>query len=264
MAADYPNVHLHVAPMPEMFGTHHSKMMVLFRHDNTAQVIIHTANMIAKDWTNMTNGVWMSPSLPELKDTEYIPAPEDMAVGRGERFKHDLMNYFKAYELYGPTCKALVEKLKRYDFTAVRGSLIASVPGRHEVDEESDATRWGWHGLRNTLNHIPCQQGGSEVVAQISSIATLGPKDNWLRGTLFSALSAAQSQGPKGSEPKFKVVFPTADEVRRSLDGYESGGSIHTKIQSRQQAQQLQYLRPIFYHWANDSSRGICKCALRR
>lgn len=262
MAAEYPNVQLHVAPMPEMFGTHHSKMMILFRHDNTAQVIIHTANMIAKDWTNMTNGVWMSPLLPELNDTENIPAPETMAVGSGRKFKHDLMNYLRAYDLYRPTCKTLIEKLTRYDFKAVQGCLIASVPGRHDVDEESDATRWGWHGLRSALQNIPCQQGGSEIVAQISSIATLGPKDSWLRGTLFSALSAAQNQTPKGSEPKFKVVFPTADEVRRSLDGYASGGSIHTKIQSRQQAQQLQYMRPIFYHWANDSSKGVGRSAV--
>jgi tyrosyl-DNA phosphodiesterase 1 len=48
-AAQYSNVGLHAAFMPEMFGTHHSKMMILLRHDDTAQVIIHTANMIAKD-----------------------------------------------------------------------------------------------------------------------------------------------------------------------------------------------------------------------
>ena len=39
--------------MPEAFGTHHSKMMVLFRRDETVQVIIHTANMIPRDWRNV-------------------------------------------------------------------------------------------------------------------------------------------------------------------------------------------------------------------
>lgn len=33
----YPNVEPIVAYMPEPFGTHHSKMMILLRHDNLAQ-----------------------------------------------------------------------------------------------------------------------------------------------------------------------------------------------------------------------------------
>jgi tyrosyl-DNA phosphodiesterase-1 len=57
-------------------------------------------------------------------------------------------------------------------------------------------------------------------------------------------------------KPDFKVVFPTADEIRSSLDGYHSGHSIHTKIASSQQEKQLQYLRPMFCHWANDSPKG--------
>lgn len=236
-------------------------MMILFRHDDTAQVIIHTANMIAKDWTNMTNGVWMSPRLPRAANTVRGPTSgwPEMTLGSGGKFQYDLLNYLKAYDSRRPTCKALVEKLKQYDFQAVRASLVASVPGRHAADEESATTHWGWCGLRDVLKHIPCQQGPSEIVAQISSIATLGPKDTWLRGTLFSALSAAKNQPSKECDVTFKVVYPTADEVRRSLDGYASGGSIHTRIQSAQQAQQLQYLRPIFHHWANDSIKGIGK-----
>lgn len=33
----YPNVEPIVAYMPERFGTHHSKMMILLRHDDLAQ-----------------------------------------------------------------------------------------------------------------------------------------------------------------------------------------------------------------------------------
>lgn len=45
-AESYPNVQLIPAYMPDPFGTHHTKMMILFRHDDFAQVVIHTANMI--------------------------------------------------------------------------------------------------------------------------------------------------------------------------------------------------------------------------
>lgn len=242
--------------MPEMFGTHHSKMMILLRHDDTAQVIIHTANMIARDWTNMTQSVWRSPLLPLLKRPQAQGTAGDgrlPSMGSGEKFKIDLLNYLQEYDRRRTVCRALVEKLKRYDFSAIRAALIASVPGRHNVHDDSK-TKWGWAGLKQALRNVPVQEGKAEIVVQISSIATLGPTDTWLRRCLFDALKTSKNGAQ--DEPSFKVVFPTPDEIRKSLDGYESGGSIHTKIQSAQQAKQLLYLRPVFCHWANDAPRG--------
>ncbi|KAJ6786733.1 hypothetical protein PWT90_01989 [Aphanocladium album] len=255
-ASKFPNVKIHVAPMPEMFGTHHSKMLVLFRRDDTAQVIIHTANMISKDWTNMTNAVWISPILPELvKTEEAMTSPEGMAQGSGERFKVDLLNYLEAYDKMRPTCTALVGKLKSFDFSAIKGSLIASVPGTHKTHEVADGTHWGWDAMARALRQVPCQPGKSKVTVQISSIATLGATDAWLHGTLFKALS--KEQDVAAAPPEFKVIFPTADEIRASLDGYKSGGSIHTKRQSKQQEMQLKYLQPVFHHWmADDESKA--------
>ncbi|PFH62582.1 hypothetical protein XA68_13002 [Ophiocordyceps unilateralis] len=247
-ATQFPNVHLHVAPMPEMFGTHHSKMMVLFRRDDTAQVVIHTANMIPKDWTNMTNAVWRSPLLPRLS------AAHESSSSVGESFKAALLAYLASYDRRGPVCKPLADQLSAYDFSAVRAALVASVPGRHDARARSGPL-WGWAALERCLRSVPCKAGDSEVVVQISSMATLGPRDDWLQKTLFDSLARCKAQQP-AARPRFKIVFPTADEVRQSLDGYASGGSIHTKTQSRQQASQLEYLRPMLHHWANDCRRG--------
>lgn len=258
-ASEFGNVELHTAFMPEMFGTHHSKMMILFRHDDTAQVIIHTANMIAKDWTNMTNAVWVSPPLPKTPESagSYIPSsPEQYPIGSGERFKVDLLNYLRFYDRRKATCRPLSNQLSKYDFSAVRGALVASVPGIHDAHDVTE-TNWAWAGLKRTLRAVPCNDGDSTIAVQISSIATLGAKDDWLQKTMFDALS--RSTNPNLKTPRFKVVFPTSDEIRQSLDGYVAGGSIHTKIQSQQQAKQLQYLRPILHHWANDSSEGRSK-----
>ncbi|OHE95703.1 tyrosyl-DNA phosphodiesterase [Colletotrichum orchidophilum] len=255
-AEAYPNVELHGAFMPEMFGTHHTKMMVLIRHDDSAQVIIHTANMIAKDWTNMTNGVWRSPILPLLQENNVEDAsPDSHPFGTGEKFKHDLLSYLRAYNVRRPILIALVEELRKYDFSTVRATLIASVPGRHPVHDTSQTT-WGWPALKRALRNVPVQEGKSEIVVQISSIATLGPTDSWLQKSLFDSLTVSKNNSLKTPRPTFKVVFPTADEIRQSLDGYASGASIHTKIQSQQQAKQLAYLRPIFCHWANDAPHG--------
>ncbi|KZL80068.1 tyrosyl-dna phosphodiesterase [Colletotrichum incanum] len=255
-AEAYPNVELHGAFMPEMFGTHHSKMMILIRHDDSAQIIIHTANMIAKDWTNMTNALWRSPVLPLLPDNRVEDvSTNEHPFGTGGRFKHDILSYLRAYNARRPTLRTLVDQLRNYDFSSVRATLIASVPGRHPIHDTS-RTAWGWPALKRTLRSVPIQEGKSEVVVQISSIATLGASDSWIQKCLFDSLAVSKNHSLSTPKPKFRVVFPTADEIRQSLDGYSSGGSIHTKIQSKQQARQLQYLRPMFCHWANDAPEG--------
>ncbi|KAH8659164.1 tyrosyl-DNA phosphodiesterase [Tricladium varicosporioides] len=248
-AQRYPNIKLHTAFMPEMFGTHHSKMLILLRHDDTAQVIIHTANMIAFDWTNMTQAVWKSPLLP--KNTGSL-SMEDVSsvIGSGSKFKLDLLNYLKAYDTRRVICKPLIVQLQEYDFSAIRAALIASVPGKQGIETDSESI-WGWPGLKKILKSVPVQLGEPEIVIQISSIATLGQNDKWLDKTLFHALRATKNMDdPKA---KFKIIFPTADEIRRSLNGYSSGNAIHLKVQSAAQAKQLQYLKPFLCHWAGDA-----------
>lgn len=241
--------------MSEMFGTHHSKMMVILRSDDTAQVVIHTANMIAKDWTNMTNAVWRSPKLPRLGEQDaLLQQGQQLPVGSGTRFKVDLLAYLAQYELYRPTCKELADRLVNFDFSSIRAAFIASVPGRHNF-RNAKSPAWGWTALQRCLGRVPVERGQSQIVVQISSIATLGAKDDWLQNTLFNSL-ATSSLALNTRRPRFKVVFPTADEIRNSIDGYASGRSIHTKIQSPQQIRQLSYLKPMLHHWANDSANG--------
>ncbi|KUJ16796.1 tyrosyl-DNA phosphodiesterase [Mollisia scopiformis] len=249
-AEKYPNVSLHTAYMPEMFGTHHTKMLMLLRHDDTAQVIIHTANMIEFDWTNMAQALWKSPLLPKMSSDASEP-PESPPMGSGEKFKLDFLNYLRAYDGKRTICKPIIEKLLQYDFSEIRAALVGSVPGKQGIETDSK-TLWGWAGLKEALKSVPVTEPETEpeIVAQISSIATLGPNDKWLDKTLFKALST--SKNVISSKPSFKVIFPTADEIRRSLNGYASGSAIHTKIQSAQQQKQLQYLKPLFCHWAGD------------
>lgn len=262
-AARYPNVSLHPVYLPEMFGTHHSKMLILLRHDDTAQVIIHTANMIPRDWTNMTQAAWSSPMLPLLNPSQPPPPNPNPPIGSGEKFKIDLLNYLHAYDPQRRRiCKPIADKLARYDFSTVKGALIASVPGRFRTDA-SAPTRFGWPAIKETLKSVPVSSSSkADIAIQISSIATLGPTDTWLRNTFLPSLSVASASSSSSSSSlsgvvDYKVIFPTPDEIRRSLDGYASGASIHTKTQSSQQAKQLVYLHPRFYHWANDCPKGV-------
>lgn len=83
----------------------------------------------------------------------------------------------------------------------------------------------------------------------MSSVGSLGQTDKWLKDVLFASLSP---QSSSSQHPKYSIIFPTADEIRRSLNGYGSGGSIHMKLQSALQQKQLQYMRPYLRHWAGD------------
>ncbi|PGH27033.1 hypothetical protein AJ80_01218 [Polytolypa hystricis UAMH7299] len=262
----YPNVEAVVAYMPEPFGTHHSKIMILIRHDGQAQVVIHTSNMIPGDWANMSQAVWRSPLLPELSSPQIESESRTVGdAGSGSRFKRDLLSYLKAY---GATkTGSLVKELRRYDFSSIRAALIASVPSRQEVGEldSEKQSLWGWPALKDTLRHVPVSRAPDitkqkpHIVVQISSVATLGQTDKWLKDTFFNSLSAHHNDPKRGSpppNPKFSIIFPTPDEIRRSLNGYGSGGSIHMKLQSAQQQKQLQYMKPYLCRWAGDNAHS--------
>ena len=93
----------------------------------------------------------------------------------------------------------------------------------------------------------------------MSSVATLGKTDNWLRNVFFAALAAHTSNSKTvarhshNDTVKYSIIFPTADEIRRSLNGYASGGSIHMKLRTPAQHRQLQYVRPYLCKWAGDT-----------
>ncbi|KAJ5176004.1 uncharacterized protein N7482_001881 [Penicillium canariense] len=254
----YANVEPVIAYMAERFGTHHSKMMILLRHDDLAQVVIHTANMIHGDWTNMTQAVWRSPLLPLQKPGTPATASMRPAFGTGARFKRDLLSYLKEYGQ--KKTGSLVRELNRFDFDLVRATLIASAPSKQVVSslDSDESTLWGWPALKDALSRIPRHskiQKEAElppkqphIVIQISSIASLGQTDKWLKEIFFKALAPR----PTTPQPKYSIIFPTPDEIRRSLEGYGSGGSIHMKTQSAPQQKQLRYMRPYLCHWAGD------------
>ncbi|KAK8167690.1 tyrosyl-DNA phosphodiesterase I [Phyllosticta citrichinensis] len=276
-AQQYPNLEVVTAYMPEPFGTHHSKMLIHFRADDTAQVVIHTANMIPQDWTNMTQAVWRSPLLPlllpELTTTpsNSVHSQQRHPIGSGPRFGSDLNAYLSAY---GARLRPLANRIAHHDFRGVRAALVASVPGRVKLNECDSARRtaWGWVGLQEVLAARPQShsagatgaeteednQGKGVVVAQVSSIASLGATDKWLQhfhAVLSTPASSANSSSPAAQPADadklpLRIVFPTPAEIRRSLDGYASGGSIHTKTQANAtQRKQAEYLRPYMCRW---------------
>ncbi|KEF59929.1 uncharacterized protein A1O9_04777 [Exophiala aquamarina CBS 119918] len=256
----WPNVEAIAAYLPDQFGTHHSKMFVLFTHDDLAQVVIHTANMLNKDWSNMTQAIWQSPLLPKLHENS------DCAIGRygsGSRFKYDFMVYLNAY---GSKTKALRGQLDQYDFSAVRGALVSSVPSRMKDPSQTsliggDEKLWGYPGLCRVLRAIKPSPTPTftkptphpHLVCQVSSIATLPM--TWI-SRFFTAIFNQDNKTPSGSLDHVSIIYPTPSNVALSLDGYASGGPIHTKAQSAAHLKQISSLRNTLSQWTEGPSTG--------
>ncbi|KAI5200134.1 phospholipase D/nuclease [Aureobasidium subglaciale] len=256
-AKKYPNVQTLHTWIPA-YGTHHSKMMVLIRHDDTAQVIIHTANMIFQDWTNLSQAVWRSPLLPlSTAGDGALDAP----IGSGARFKQELLNYLEAYkDKFRDNTRPLINQLKKYDFSSVKAALVASVPGKQQVGTNivpSGQSLWGWPGLERVLKKVSttASERKAQINVQISSVGTAPEK--WLEGFFDVLGTATTARQPKTKKPVVRVIFPTADEIRRSLDGYQSGNSIHMKLDSQMQKQQLKYMKPLLCKWAGDLDESL-------
>ncbi|KAL8789192.1 MAG: hypothetical protein Q9213_001299 [Squamulea squamosa] len=258
-AKRYENVQVTIAYMAEIYGTHHSKMIILFRHDDTAQINIVTGNFIVRDWT-MCQAVWRSPllSLQTSASSSQEP-PGTFHVGSGPRFKRDILLYLNSYGQR--RTGTLTAELQKYDFSPIRAALVASVPGKQNLRDTNpdEETLWGWPGLRHVLRSITPRRTKAKphIIMQCSSVASLSKK--WMDNFQYMLRLHKSFQSSIPLNPAFSLVFPTADEIRRSVNGYASGGSIHMKTQTPSQLKQLDFLRPMLCHWAGDEEDNV-KC----
>lgn len=237
-----------------ILGTHHSKMIILIRHDETAQIIILTGNFIPQDWS-MTQAVWRSPLLPlQQHHSHHTPDSQSSPIGSGARFKCNILSYLRAYG--SSKTGTLVAQLQAYDFTSIRAALVASAPGKQNlrnIDRDRE-TLFGWPALKHVLAHISPfrrEQQQPHIVMQVSSVASVGEK--WLSTTFFPALSVEKRLTAATKSPYISLIFPTAGEIHESINGYESGSSVHMRLQSTANQKQLRFLKPMLCHWAGGS-----------
>ncbi|KAF9940114.1 hypothetical protein BGZ67_008293 [Mortierella alpina] len=182
--------------------------MILFFRDGTMQLVVHTANMIERDWRNKTQAAFLTARLPKKSQ------PSGLAACAFER---DLVEYLRRYAQH----EEITGRISQYDFTGVKGVLIGSVPGKFTGSERN---KWGHLKLRAVLRQqveIPRESvQSSRVICQISSIGSLGKSSqDWLRGEFETSLNAHRHSNYMASgNADLCVVFPTADNVRTSAN----------------------------------------------
>lgn len=240
-AASFSNVSFSQAKLEIMYGTHHTKMMLLLYKDGM-RIVIHTSNLLESDWAQKTQAMWVSPRYPTLASSD---SKGDSVTG----FRKDLLEYLWAYgdAKINEWCRII----QSHDLSSTKVFLVAAVPGRHTGSRK---TSFGHLKLRSLLlAHGPTKELVSDqwpVIAQFSSIGSLGSDpEAWVRGEFLSSLSALRGTAAAPRSVPVKLVFPTVDNVRRSLEGYPAGASLPYSIKT---AQKQTWLMRFMHQWKSD------------
>ncbi|XP_066587696.1 probable tyrosyl-DNA phosphodiesterase [Prorops nasuta] len=194
--------------MPTSYGVHHSKIMVLKYTNGGIRIVVSTANLYSDDWENRTQGLWMSPHLP--------PLAEEADNSSGEsptKFKRDFEKYLLNYK--DPALTEWIYLVRGADFSSVNVFFLASVPGSHKH------TDWGHRKLGWILSNnatLPPDAPYWPIVAQSSSIGSLGANyESWLLTNIVASMSKELSKGLK-SDPNFQFVYPTVNNYKQGFD----------------------------------------------
>ncbi|PAA61315.1 hypothetical protein BOX15_Mlig021690g1 [Macrostomum lignano] len=247
-AMSHEHVNLVQARLDMPYGTHHSKLMIL-RYADGIRIVVHTANLIERDWHQKTQCGWLSPLLK--------PLPAEASSNDGDsptNLRADLCRYLRRYR--HPRVGRWADLIESYDCSGLRVFLIASCPGRHSADQLNE---FGHLKLRQVLRQFDFGANSKDacLVGQFSSIGSLGSESSkWLTAEFMASFAAGGSPGGGGGGDgsALKLIYPTKDDVRQSLEGFPAGGSLPYR---QSVAKQQPWLNRFLHSWsASRSSRS--------
>ncbi|XP_042031342.1 uncharacterized protein LOC121778114 isoform X1 [Salvia splendens] len=142
---EYPNLTVVYPPFPEVIAfnndrkksgiaCHHPKLIVLQREDKL-RVVITSANLVAKQWHDVTNTVWWQ-DFPRLITPNCFSlftrlCEEETNIGSKCDFAAQLAGFMASLLADVPSQASWILELIQYDFSGAAGYLVASVPGIH-------------------------------------------------------------------------------------------------------------------------------------
>lgn len=232
------------------YGVHHTKLFLVgYGGNGCLRVIIHTANLVEGDQFRKTQAVYYEDFPLKATNTGDTTTCE---------YEETLCTYLSSYGYHakrswnGNNLETLVEAVRRYDFRTARAVLVPSIPGYHKL---SSLEKLGHLKVRQAVaTHTqPC--GVSRpIVCQFSSIGSLTAK--YLQELELSMDSDRAGERtlsvPKSASSKLQLVYPTAAEIRDSIEGYAGGGSVPGRLSNTTKP----FLQNLFYRWRSSRSNG--------
>jgi len=209
-----PCITFHKPPLPFPYGTHHTKLAILF-YATTVRFVLMTANMIQSDWEYKTQGLYLKdfPYTEQLKPCPFLETLDDYLSALGEP-----LGYYRSL-------------LRKYDFSRAGVVLVASVPGYHKG---RDLYKYGHLSLSYNVHKYSCisdeprrhkREDSSctrRFLIQCSSIGSISEK--WLKRELFGSFLG---NSPSTTSPwDWDLLWPTVAQVQHSIQGYASGAAL--------------------------------------
>ncbi|XP_050548767.1 probable tyrosyl-DNA phosphodiesterase isoform X2 [Daktulosphaira vitifoliae] len=209
-----PNLRFTQVKPQNVFGHHHTKMSMFLYSDGSIRIVVMTANLREEDWTNLTQGIWVSPKFPQLHSTDKHNG--ESTTG----FKNDILRYLQSYKV--ELLENWIQRIKKTDFSSAKVFFISSIPGKHFEP------LWGQTYLRNILKthaHIPSGSPSDwPIISQCSSIGSLGANEkDWLTSEFIFNLSSSTQNCKTDNNIPFNLIYPTVNNVLNSWDGPMGG-----------------------------------------
>lgn len=220
-------------PLPIPYGTHHSKF-ILAVNERGLRVAVFTANFIHCDWHCKSQGIFVQDFQRIVPGT----TAEQPADARGDAFKAELLQYLRrcglAQRAGGHPPSAHVQHFSKdscldgFDFSTVRVSLVASVPGSHGG---AALQRFGLHRLSSLVKaEVPADHAGEGAPGQML-LSWQYSSQGSLSEHFLTCLQAAMLP-VNSTRHDVKVIFPTEDEVRSCLEGWRGGLSVPVQVKN--------------------------------
>lgn len=192
----------------EKFGTHHSKLCLLF-YEKGLRVIIHTSNFVPEDFKFRVQGAYV----------QDFPLKSETRQRQRTRFEEDLRDFLDHYLLEESVTEKLngiSQSVADYDFSSADVVLIASTTGRHQ-----DTKRWGVGKLRDELYRaglLDDRHSSGRLALSTGAFGSMG-RDAWLVEDYLRRMMLEYL--PRGRDPydvrtQVDLIWPTLEWIKGS------------------------------------------------
>ncbi|KAK0421298.1 hypothetical protein QR680_015166 [Steinernema hermaphroditum] len=228
----FRNITVVGAPLPIPYGTHHTKLSI-FESETALHVVVSTANLLSEDWEYKTQGFYhCQGSLDDVKESPFInQLCGYLEDGYSKTPGWDQIEYWR-------------DRLKSADFSHIKDHIVYSVPGRFVGP---DAAKYGHRMLRTRIQGFPedLKDRVKKVIAQCSSIGSLGAEKSWFAGDFTKSLLGGRTQF---DDSILDVIYPTVGNIRTSFEGYQAGSHFPYNNKNHQRQE---FLMKRFHKWCS-------------
>uniref|UniRef100_A0A0N5BE10 Tyrosyl-DNA phosphodiesterase n=1 Tax=Strongyloides papillosus TaxID=174720 RepID=A0A0N5BE10_STREA len=224
----------------EPYASHHCKLSIFFDHENRPHVAIMTGNLEEDEWSSITQALYYAKGEEKAHDYE---SSKDM-------FLIDLLQYlesgYKNQIFFEETIQPLMNNLKCWSFLHIKDRLIFSIYDtkipKFMKDYSINKIKLLLEENKEKLREI------SYFVVQCSSIGFMGISERkWLIDRFLKNIT----NGQLNSLNDLKIIYPSLDDVRNSINGYRNGNLFpYTK---RNKEKQGKYINPCLHRWSSEN-----------